>query len=277
MRRAIMSDLKDRQAALDVWVDGHWATLSPLGYLLALAMTFGAATLAAYLAGFGVIYAAICGVIFIVYIRMYVRAIPTVQRLIERLHPEPENTARPDTPPGWAVFVHILIGVALFLIVGTLDEGPSHAAMALFAAFAASTNLLHLFWRRRDGTRAFDTFDEQLDAWAAQYRGTLRTLGTTWCFALLPGGVALHAYESGFAQWMAATCAPCTALPNATYLVAAACGIAAILFVAFYAWLTSSVQRFTTDPWKFVRPEPQSTKVPRWVRALHAEIGRAHV
>jgi hypothetical protein len=147
--------------------------------------------------------------------------------------------------------------------------------MALFAAFAAGTNLLHLFWRRRDGTRAFDTFDEQLDAWAAQYRGTLRTLGTTLCFALLPGGVALHAYESGFAQWMAATCAPCTALPNATYLVAAACGIAAILFVAFYAWLTSSVQRFTTDPWKFVRPEPQSTKVPRWVRALHAVVGFA--
>ncbi len=122
--------------------------------------------------------------------------------------------------------------------------------------------------RRHQGT--FDTFDQKLDEWAAEYRGSLRALGTSLCFALLPGGVALHAYESGFAEVAAAACgAQCLGIPGIAYLAAAASGAGAILFIAAYAWLTSSVQRVTADPWKFVRPEPQSTKVPFWVRALH--------
>jgi len=275
MLRATMSDLKNRQAAIDAWVNRHWPVLSPLGYALALAVTFGAAALAAYHSGFGPIAAAVCGLLFILFVRFYARSVPAVQRLIERLHPEPDAT-RPDEIPGWAGGVYLLAGFTIVVAFGALQDTHTYAPVELFAAWGAGRNLLDLFWQRRDGTTAFDTFDQTLDEWAAEYRGALRALGTALCFALLPGGVALHAYESGFAEAAAAACGTqCLALPGIRYLAAVGCGAAAILFVALYAWLTSSLQRVTADPWKFVRPEPPSTKVPFWVRALHVLIGIA--
>jgi hypothetical protein len=51
------------------------------------------------------------------------------------------------------------------------------------------------------------------------------------------------------------------------------CGAAAIVFVKLYTRLTSEAQRVTADSFKFVRPEPPSTKVPFWVVALHVLIG----
>ena len=172
--------------------------------------------------------------------------------------------------------MYLLAGFVVVVAFAALQESSTYAPVELFAAWVVGRNLLDLFWRKRDGTRAFDTFDQKLDEWAAEYRSSLRALGTSLCFALLPGGVALHAYESGFADVAAAACgAQCLAIPGIVYLAAAACGAAAILFVALYAWLTSSVQRITADPWKFVRPEPPSTKVPFWVRALHVPIGIA--
>jgi hypothetical protein len=276
MLRATMSDLKNRQAAFDAWVNGHWATLSPLGYALALAVTFGAAALAAYHSGFGPIGAAVCGLLFVLFVRFCARSVPAVQRLIERLHPEPDDRTRPDEIPGWAKAMYLLAGFTIVVAFSALQETRTYAPVELFVAWGAGRNLLDLFWQKRDGTTAFDTFDQTLDEWAAEYRGALRVLGTALCFALLPGGVALHAYESGFADAAAAACgAQCLAIPGIAYLAAIACGAAAILFVALYAWLTSSVQRVTADPWKFVRPEPPSTKVPFWVRALHVLIGIA--
>jgi hypothetical protein len=123
---------------------------------------------------------------------------------------------------------------------------------------------------------AFNAFDRRLDDWAAQHQPLLNILRTVLWFVLLSGGVAIHAAESGFADFAAAACGTqCLAMPGIKYLAAAACGAGAILFVALYAWLTSSVQRVTADPFKFVRPEPPGTKVPFWVRALHVPIGIA--
>ena len=276
MLRATISDLKNRQAAFDAWISRHWPVLSPLGYALALAVSFGAAALAAFHSGFGPIAAAVCGLLFILFVRLYARAIPPVQRLIDRLHPESDDATRPDEIPGWAGGVYLLAGFMIVVAFSALEDASTYAPVELFAAWGAGRNLLDLFWQKRDGTTAFDTFDQKLDEWAAEYRGALRVLGTALCFALLPGGVALHAYESGFADAAAAECgAQCLALPGLRYLAAVACGAAAILFVALYAWLTSSVQRITADPWKFVRPEPPSTTVPFWVRALHVLIGIA--
>jgi hypothetical protein len=276
MLRATMSDLKNRHAAFDAWVNRHWATLSPLGYLLALAVSFGGAALSAYHSGLGPIAAAVCGLLFILFVKFYARSVPAVQRLIERLHPEPDDTTRPDEIPGWAGGVYLLAGFIIVVAFGALEDSRTYAPVELFAAWGAGRNLLDLFWRKRDGTRAFDTFDQKLDEWAAEYRGALRALGRSLCFALLPGGVALHAYESGFADVAAAACgAQCLTISGIAYLVAVACGVGAILFVALYAWLTSSLQRVTADPWKFVRPEPPSTKVPFWVRTLHVVIGIA--
>ncbi len=78
------------------------ADAEPLGYLLALAITFGAAALAAYHSGFGPIAAAVCGLLFILFVKFYARSVPAVQRLIERLHPEADDATRPDEIPGWA-------------------------------------------------------------------------------------------------------------------------------------------------------------------------------
>ena len=276
MLRATMSDLKNRHAAFDAWISRHRPVLSPLGYALALAVTFGGAALAAYHSGFGPIAAAVCGLLFILFVRFCARSVPAVQRLIERLHPEPADRTRPDEVPGWAGGVYLLAGFIIVVAFSALEDTHTYAAVELFVAWGVGRNLLDLFWRKRDGTTEFDAFDQTLDEWAAEYRGALRVLGTALCFALLPGGVALHAYESGFADAAAAECgAQCRAIPGIRYLAAVACGAAAILFVALYAWLTSSLQRVTADPWKFVRPEPPSTKVPFWVRALHVLIGIA--
>jgi hypothetical protein len=276
MLRATMSDLKNRHAAFEAWISRRWPVLSPLGYALALAVTFGAAALAAYHSGFGPIAAAVCGLLFILFVRFCARSVPSVQRLIERLHPELADRTRADEIPGWAGGVYLLAGFMIVVAFGALQDTRTHAPVELFAAWAAGRNLLDLFWQKRDGTTAFDTFDQTLDEWAAEYRGALRALGTALCFALLPGGVALHAYESGFAEAVIAACgAQCLVIPGVAYLAAVACGAAAIPVVALYAWLTSSLQRVTADPWKFVRPEPPSTKVPFWVRALHVLIGVA--
>jgi hypothetical protein len=280
MLRATIADLKGRHAAFEAWTNRRWPVLSPLGYALALAVTFGGAALSAYHSGFTATSAAVCGVLFVLFVRLYARSIPPAQRLIERLHPEPDAPEKPDEIPGWAAAVYLLAGFVVVVAFGALQESGAYAPVELFAAWGASQNLLNLFWRKRDGTTAFgtayDAFDRRLDDWAARHRPLIDVLRTVLCFVLLSSGIAVHAIESGFADVAAAACgAHCLAIPGIAYLAAIACGAGAILFVALYAWLTSSVQRVTADPFKFVRPEPPGTKVPFWVRALHVPIGIA--
>jgi len=280
MLRATIADLRSRHAAFDAWVNAHWPVLSPLGYALALAVTFGGAALSAYHSGFSVTSAAVCGVLFILFVRLYARSIPPVQRLIERLHPEPGAPEKPDEIPGWAAAVYLLAGFVVVVAFGALQESGAYAPVELFAAWGASQNLLNLFWQKRDGTTAFgtafDTFDRRLDDWSARHQPLISVLRTVLWFVLLSGGVAVHAAESGFAVAAGARCGDrCLAIPGFPMMAAAACGAGAILFVALYALLTSELQRVTADPWKFVRPEPPGTKVPFWVRALHVPIGIA--
>jgi hypothetical protein len=280
MLRSTIADLKRRHAAFDAWVNRHWPVLSPLGYALALAVTFGGATLSAYHSGFTATSAAVCGVLFILFVRLYARSVAAAQRLIDRLHPEPDAPERPDEIPGWAAGVYLLAGFVVVVAFSALQESDTYAPVELFAAWAVGRNLLDLFWRKRDGTTAFgtafDAFDRRLDAWAARHQPLLNILRTVLWFVLLCGGVALHAYESGFADVAAAACGTqCRGIPGIAYLAAVAFGAGAIVFIALYAWLASSVQRVTADPFKFVRPEPPSTKVPFWVRALHVLIGIA--
>jgi hypothetical protein len=122
----------------------------------------------------------------------------------------------------------------------------------------------------------FHAFDDRLDAWAARHWPVLRVLGYALAFVLLFGGVALHAWQTGFARVAAATCGPaCLALPGYEYAAAALCGTAAILFVKLYAKLTAAMQRVFVDPFEFVRPEPPPAQVPGWVLFLHVLIGIA--
>lgn len=122
--------------------------------------------------------------------------------------------------------------------------------------------------------RRFDAFDDRLDAWAARHWPLLRILGDTLSFALLCGGVALHALQTGFAHVATLQCGPaCTAVPGFEYIAALLCGAAAILFVQLYAKLTAAAQRVFVDRFKYVRPEPPPADVSRWAVMLHVLIG----
>jgi hypothetical protein len=120
----------------------------------------------------------------------------------------------------------------------------------------------------------FNAFDDRLDAWAAPHRPVLRVLGYTLSFALLSGGVALHAFETGFAGVAAVRCGPaCAVIPGFEYVGAILCGAAAILFVQLYAKLTAAVQRIVFDQFRYIRPEPPPADVSRWAVMLHVLIG----
>ena len=122
--------------------------------------------------------------------------------------------------------------------------------------------------------RRFDAIDDRLDAWAARHRPVLRVLGYTLGFALLSGGVALHAFQTGFAHVATLKCGPaCTGVPGIDMLAAIACGAGAILFVQLYAWLTATIQRVAFDQFKYVRPEPPPARVARWAVVVHVLIG----
>src|SRR4051812_4112865 len=122
--------------------------------------------------------------------------------------------------------------------------------------------MLRLFFATIKKARAvlkerFDAFDGRLDAWTARHRPILRILGYTLSFALLSGGVALHAFETGFAHVAATRCGPTyMALPGSDAIAAIACGAGAILFVQLYARLTATVQRVGFDQFRYIRPEP---------------------
>jgi hypothetical protein len=154
MLRATIADLKSRHAAFDAWVNRHWPVLSTLGYALAFAVTFGGAALSAYHSGFTATSAAVCGVLFILFVRLCARSIPSAQRLIDRLHPEPDAPARPDEIPGWAAGVYLLAGFVVVVAFGALQESDTIAPVELFAAWAVGRNLLDLFRQKHDGTTA---------------------------------------------------------------------------------------------------------------------------
>jgi hypothetical protein len=117
----------------------------------------------------------------------------------------------------------------------------------------------------------FVAADEWLDAWAERHRAELRVLWRVSSFVLLFGGVAYHVHESGFA---AVRCGePCASIAGSTVIVAAACGVAAIVFVWLFAAASATVQRALFDPWQFVRPGPKPAKVPRWAKVIHIVLG----
>jgi len=121
--------------------------------------------------------------------------------------------------------------------------------------------------------RRFDAFDDRLDAWAARHWPVLRILGYTLSFALLSGGVALHAVQTGFAHVATLQCAAaCTAVPGFEHIAALLCGAAAILFVQLYAVLTAVAQHVFVGL-RYVRPEPPPADVSRWAVMLHVLIG----
>src|SRR3954452_13657125 len=110
----------DLSKPIEAWTNRHWSILRVLGYVLAFAVIFGGTALAAYHSDSTITFSAVCGALMIGFVRLYTRAIPPVQRLIERLHPELDDPAKPDGIPGWAVGGYLLIGLAF--AIGALEE-----------------------------------------------------------------------------------------------------------------------------------------------------------
>jgi|SRR5436190_5644368 len=265
--------------SLEAWAGRNWPLLSALGYALAFAVMVGGVALAAYTSDFaGPLMSLVCGGIAIWLMKFYARGIRALQRLIERLHPpESGETRAPAAVPGWAVAIYMLIGLALAYWVGAQEHSYTYAAMELFIGWAAGQDVLkYLFARQSDPSvpSAFATIDDALDRLAEPRRPLLRAIGIGLGFAALSGGVALYARQAGVTRVAAAACEPaCLVTPGFEFMVAAACGATAILFVTLYTRLTLAAQRVFIDPFKFVRPEPKPEQAAKWVIVLHVVLG----
>jgi hypothetical protein len=241
-----------------------WPVLVAAGHVLSFLILFVATAQAADHAGFAdQTVALLCAAASVLCVRLYVRVI-----LAARL--DASRAATPTHIPLWAIAIYAAIGLALVLMI--LRSGETYAAIELFVGWAAGCNLLNYLWTRRirpDTPEALHVVDDWLRAQAAHHRSTSYTLS----FLLLFAFVGAHAYESGYAAVAAAQCAPSCAAPVFVHLVAALCGVAAILFVMAYATVTEALQWILVESWRHVRPGPPPPELPSWVIVLHVLIG----
>lgn len=250
----------------EAWAGRNRPLLSALGTVFSFVILFGGVALAAY--DFAdAAPSLLCGALAVWFVKLYARGIRAMQRLIDGLRPpEPSETARPGKVPGWAFAVYMLIGFALIFAIVALEEAYTHAAAIFLAAWVAGLNALKYVFARRANPEipsAFITIDEALDRWAEPHQPLLRTLGTVLGFTALAGGVALHAFSSGFAGTLALRYAG-TGTVSTRIVIALGCGVSAIVFAWLYVAVTLAAQRALFDPWRYVRPEPPSRDIERW-------------
>ena len=252
--------------SVETCADRNRPLLSALGTAASYAVLFGGVALAAYDFADAVL-SLIFGALAVWLVKPYARAIRVTQRLIDRLHPpEPDKVLAPGVLPGWAFAVHALTGVMLFFATIALEEAFTHTAALLFGAWAVGFNVLKYVYARQNdpGTpSAFATIDEALDRWAEPHQPLLRALGVVLGFIALSGGVAIHAFNSGYAGTIALRHVGSDAI-TMQIAVAAGCGALAIVFAWLYVTVTLAAQRALFDPWRYVRPEPPSRKIERW-------------
>src|SRR5262245_38684777 len=265
---------------IGAWASRHWPVLTAFGYALSFVVLFAGTASAAYHADVADQTAALlCGAAAILLTKLYVRIVGRIARLIHaRRPPKPDQAAKSDGIPRWAVVIYAMLGLALAFAIPDPDSSNVLAAMEFFVAWLAGCCTLNYLWRRRidpDSPRALDVIDRWLDEQVAPHWPKLRRLGYMLCVALLFGGVALHAFQSGFARTAVEQCGFACAAPGFVFLVAALCGITAVLFVIIYAAIAEPAQLALVDSWKHVRPGPPPPDVPRWATALYALTGLA--
>ena len=255
----------------------HRPLLAAFGTVLSFAVLFAGTALAAYDSGSADGAAVLCGLAAILFTRLYVRIVQRIARSIDaRRPPKPDDAAKPGGIPRWAVVIYAMLGGALGYAI--VDPESILAAIEFLVAWLAGCCTLNYLWRRRldpASPSALDVIDPWLDAQAEPHWPQLRRLGYALSFALLFGGVAWHALQSGFARTAVAQCGSACAAPGSVHLAAALCGVAAILFVMIYAAVAEAVQRALVDSWKHVRPGPPPPRVARWAAVLYALIGLA--
>jgi len=241
--------------------------LRAFGHALSGPFLFGGTAIAASDAGFASGLAPVlCGAVAMIFTRLYVKCVWST-----RLTREPE----PAHIPLWAVVIYAAAGVALLLI---MPHGASYrsAAIELLVGWTAGCNRLDYLWMRRakpEAPEASDVIYNWLAERAAPYRPSLTRLGHAVSFALLFGGVALHAYASGFSLAGITPCGAACAGSDVLAVSAVLCGFGAVLFVMAYATIAEAAQFLLVDSWKHVRPGPPPPEMPVWVGALHIVFG----
>lgn len=249
---------------IEAWAERNRSLLGAFGHALAFAVLFGGVALAAHTSGFtDTAESVVVGALAILLVRLYVRLVARTQRPIDA-------STNPEFP-NWALAVYGLIGLAIILATAAQGEGYATAAIALFVGLAFGHDVLKYLWARRtnpETPRALDIIDDWLDAVADRHRPLLHLARTVSGFVLLFGGVALYAWQAGVTRVVAVS-----STPTAEFMIAAACGAAAILFVILYTRLTLAAQRMFIDPLKFVRPGPKPEKAAKWVTVLHVILG----
>ena len=270
-----MRGVNELPPPIAAWAKRHWPVLAAFGYALSFVVLFGGTALAAYHADVADQTAALlCGAAAILFARLYVKIVPRIARLIDALRPpRPDDAAKPQIPR-WAVVIYAMLGLAIAIAIAD----PVSAGIEFFVAWLAGCCTLNYLWRRRfdpESSTVLDVIDRWLDEQVAPHWPKLRRAGYVFSFALLFGGVALHALQSGLARTAVTQCGSACAAPGFVYLVAALCGAAAILFVWVYAAISETAQLAFVDSWKHVRPGPPPQAVARWASVLYALIGLA--
>ena len=247
---------------------GDRPPLRALGHALSGPILFAGTAIAACDAEFACgLAAALCGAAAMTLTRLYVNLV-----WAGRLSPRPE----PEHIPLWAVIIYAAIGLALLLMIMHDAESYNSAAIQFLVGWAAGCNRLNYLWTRcakPETPEASDVVYNWLAERAAPHRTLLIRLGYAVSFALLFGGVALHAYTYGFSLAGVAQCGSACAGSGFLAFSAVLCGVGAVLFVMVYATIAEAAQFVLVDSWKHVRPGPPPPEMPVWVVALHILVG----
>jgi hypothetical protein len=242
--------------------------LCALGHALSGPILFGGTAIAACDAEFACGLAAVlCGAAAIAFTRLYVNCVWSA-RLSRR--PEPAHI------PLWAVVIYVAVGLALLLLIVREAGSYSSAAIEFLVGWAAGCNRLDYLWARRaepETPQASVVVYNWLGERTAPHRPLLTRLGYAVSFALLFGGVALHACRYGFSLAGVAQCGAACTGPAFLVFSALLCGVGAVLFVMVYATVAEATQFALVDSWKHVRPGPPPPEMPVWVVALHILVG----
>jgi len=242
--------------------------LRAFGHALSGPILFGGTAIAACDAEFACGLAAVlCGAVAMIFTRLYVNCVWSVQlsRTPELAH-----------VPLWAVAIYATVGLALLFLIMRESGSYSFPAIEFLVGWAAGCNRLNYLWTRHakpETPRASDVIYNWLAERAAPHRLLLTRLGYAASFALLFGGVALHAYTYGFSLAVVAQCGSACAGLGFLAFSAVLCGVGAVLFVMVYATIAEATQFVVIDSWKHVRPGPPPPEVPVWVVALHILVG----
>jgi hypothetical protein len=167
--KATLTALRQRFIAFDERLDAlaarHWTALARMGYALAFLLLFAGVAWHAVSSGVAPDLASFGGGAAILFVMVFARLTAAIQRAVF----DPFQYVRPEPLPRkvarWVAWLHVLIGVALFIAVASLsavttDTGLKitirgwNAAALIFGWCVGGGNVLKFFWLKARGLPA---------------------------------------------------------------------------------------------------------------------------